>query len=52
MVTTHPGPKYIFDELNVVDMGCWINSHQEKTKKKSWHPCRNEPKHVDFLSAN
>ena len=30
-----------FDELNVVDMVCWINSHK---KRKQWHPCHNEPK--------
>ena len=44
-------PKYIFGELNVVDMECCINSHLEK-RKKSWHPFRNESKHVFFLSAN
>ena len=28
-------PKYNFIELNIVDMVCWINSHQEKSKKNA-----------------
>jgi hypothetical protein len=30
--------KYILSELNVVDMVCWINSHQEKSKKNHGIP--------------
>jgi hypothetical protein len=30
--------KYIFIELNVIDMVCWINSHQEKSKKNHGIP--------------
>jgi hypothetical protein len=41
--------KYIFSELNVVDMACWINIHQEKSKKKSWHSFRYGPKYVFFV---
>ena len=31
-------PKYIFGELNVVDMECCINSHLEKIKKNHGIP--------------
>jgi hypothetical protein len=30
--------KYIFSELNVVYMVCWINSHQEKSEKNNGIP--------------
>jgi hypothetical protein len=38
--------KYIYSELNVVDMVCWINIHQGKSKQKSWHHFHNGPKYV------
>jgi hypothetical protein len=42
--------KYIFSELNVVDMVCWINSHQKKVKK-TWHPFHNG-KNIFFHPAS